>query len=223
MRLGAWFGHAVLLGAVFGTGCGGASTSSPSAAVAAFADALREGRHEDAYALMSEDYRTRVTFREFQEHVRDQRAETDEIVESLRDAGGEVEVEAQIEYGDGERALLVQEGDEWRLATNLANFYDQSTPRGALRSFVRAMERKRYDVVLDLVPMADREGMTVDRMREAYEGESREAIERMLTALRENIDNPIEVVGDRATMPYGERATALLVFEDGVWRIESPE
>jgi hypothetical protein len=45
--------------------------------------------------------------------------------------------------------------------------------------------------VLELVPSADREGMSVERMREAYEGESREAIERMLTALRENIDNPI--------------------------------
>ena len=42
------------------------------------------------------------------------------------------------------------------IASNVVDFYDQSTPRAALRSFVRAMERERYDVVLRMVPNADR-------------------------------------------------------------------
>ncbi len=85
------------------------------------------------------------------------------------------------------------------------------------------MERERYDVVLRMVPNADREGMSVDRMREAWSGEGREEVERLLENLRANLDAPIEEVGDRATMPYGDRFTAEFVREDGIWKIEDPD
>ncbi|MCZ7680424.1 MAG: hypothetical protein M5U28_17335 [Sandaracinaceae bacterium] len=62
--------------------------------------------------------------------------------------------------------------------------------------------------------------MTEERMREAYEGEGREEIERQLASLRASLDNPIEEVGDRATMVYGDRFRVQFVREDGVWRIE---
>ena len=77
--------------------------------------------------------------------------------------------------------------------------------------------------VMRFVPKADREGMTVERMKQAWEVENREEIERIVANLRANLDNPIEVVGDRATMPYGERFRVQFVREDGVWRIEDPD
>ncbi len=204
-------------------GCGGISPgATPDGAVAAFAAALRDGRTGDAYALMSEGYRQRVTLEEFDRLLREQAGEASETARALR-RRGPPEEEALVEYGEGDRVRLVREGGEWRVATDLVDFYDHSSPRAALRAFVRAMERRRYDVVLRLIPEADREGMSEEGMRESWDGEGREEVERLLANLRAALDNPIEEVGDRATMPYGERFRMQFVREDGLWRIEDPD
>lgn len=204
--------------------CGGASAGgTPEGTVAAYAEALRSGRYEDAYGMMSQAYRRRVPLAEFRQKLTTDAAEASEAAEALARTAGPPEVTAAVPYGDGEEVELVHEDGSWRIAGNIADFYDQSAPRAALRSFVRAMERRRYDVVMRFVPEADREGMTVERMREAWEGEGREEIERLVANLRASLDNPIEIVGDRATMPYGERFTVQFVREDGVWRIEDPD
>lgn len=205
-------------------GCGGMSAgATPESAVASFAGALRDGRTRDAYALMSEAYRRRVPLEEFERFFRDYPREVSETARTLSARRGRSEQEARIAYGEGEQLRLVREGGDWRVATDVVDFYDQSTPRVALRSFVRAMERRRYDVVLRLIPEADREGMSEPRMREAWEGEGREEVERLLANLRAALDNPIEEVGDRATMIYGDRFRVQFVREDGDWRIEDPD
>jgi hypothetical protein len=206
------------------TGClGGSAGATPESAVAAFASALREGRVRDAYSLMSASYRRRVSYEEFERYFRDYPVEVRETARALSQRRGPAEEEAHVEYGEGEQLRLVREGGDWRVATDLVDFYDQTTPRAALRSFVRAMERRRYDVVLRLIPEPDREGMTEERMREAWEGEGREAVERLLANLRAALDNPIEEVGDRATMVYGDRFRVQFVRERGAWRIEDPD
>ena len=206
------------------SGCGaGASQATPERAVHAFATAVREGRHEDAYDMMAADYRRRVPFDEFQRHLTEHPAEARELVESMSSLSDEPEVVATVPVGDGEELAMVEEDGEWRLAGNVVDFYDQSSPRAALRSFVRAMERQRYDVVMRFVPDADRQGMTVGQMEKSWQEEGREDIERLLSNLRVSLDNPIEIVGDRATMPYGERYTVQFVREDGVWKIEDPD
>lgn len=206
------------------SGCAGLSAgATPESAVASFASALREGRTRDAYALMSESYRRRVPFEEFERYFRDYPVEVRETARSLSARRGRPEEEARVTYGEGEQLRLVREGGDWRVATDVVDFYDQSSPRAALRAFVRAMERRRYDVVLRLIPEADREGMSEERMREAWEGEGREEVERLLANLRASLDNPIEEVGDRATMVYGDRFRVQFVRERGAWRIEDPD
>ena len=205
-------------------GCSGpAATAGPEETLAEFARALRERRFDDAWSLMDDGYRRRVTREQFRARLAQSAAETAETAEALGHAIGPAEQEAVVRYGTGESVRLVRDDAGWRVATPVVDFYDQSTPRAALRAFVRAMERRRYDVVLRLVPAADREGMTVERMRAAWEGDSREEIERLVATLRGALDRPIEEVGDRATMPYGERFTAELVREDGAWKIEDPD
>jgi hypothetical protein len=209
---------------VLSAGCGaGTGSDTPETTVATFAGALREGRYEDAYELMSRSYQRRVTLEEFRRRLTDNPEEAREAAEALARPDGPPEETAVVTYADGEQVQMVRESGDWRIATNIVDFYDQSTPRATLRSFLRAMERERYDVVMRFVPNADREGMTVERMREAWSGEGREEIERLLANLRANLDAPIEEVGDRATMPYGERFTAEFVREDGVWKVEDPD
>ena len=149
--------------------------------------------------------------------------EARDIATLLTRIDGDPEVSAIVRYADGQELTLTQEDGVWRITGNPANLYDQTTPRAAIRAFVRAMERRRYDIVLRFVPNASREGMDEARLRESFEGEGREEVERLLASLRANLDNPIEEVGDRATMSYGEGAAVQMVLEDVLWKIEDPD
>ncbi len=204
-------------------GCGRGGHRTPESALEAFSEALRERDYASAYRLLAKEYRAEVTLHEFRERLERNPEERDELSALLARPAGESRITAEVPYGDGEVLRLRFEGGRWRLVGNVFDFYDQSTPRAALRSFVRAIERRRYDVVLRFVPNADREGMTEERLREAWEGPSREAIARLVENLRANLDNPITRTGDHATMPYGDRFTAELLFEDGVWKVQDPE
>jgi hypothetical protein len=174
---------------------------------------------------MSADYRRRVSQAEFARHLAENPAEAREAADALARADGPASQRADVRLADGDSVTLVRDAGDWRIATNLADFYDQSTPRAALRSFVRAMERERYDMVLRFVPDADREGMTEARMRAAFSEEGRDETSRLLTALRAALDAPLEEVGDHATLRYGEdgRRVARLRREDGLWKIEDPD
>jgi hypothetical protein len=208
------------------SGCGGGAVErAPELVVRDFAGALRGGRPADAYALMSSAYRRRVSLEEFRRHLTDSPAEAREAAASLEQPDGPATQIARVLLADGDTVELVRDGADWRIATNLVDFYDQSTPRAAIRSFVRAMERARYDVVLRFVPEADREGMSAERMRTSFAGEGREEIARLLTELRAGLDAPIEEIGDHATLRYGEgnRRTARLIREGGSWKVEDPD
>jgi hypothetical protein len=98
--------------------------------------------------------------------------------------------------------------------------YDQSTPRAALRSFLRAVEAERYDVVLRFVPNRYRETMTVAKVREQFLGTHAETTQDIVRRLRENVNAPIQETGDRAEMPYGDRHVVQFTREDGVWRLK---
>lgn len=197
--------------------------ATPEVTLARFAAALRDGRVEDAYRMMSERYRRRVSLVDFQRSVADDARQTSQTAQALTRPRGRALQEAVVEYGEGESVRLVREAGAWRVVTDIVNYYDQSTPRAALRTFVRAMERERYDVILRLIPVRDREGMTVERLRADLSGEGREEAERLVANLRTALHNPIEEVGDRATMTYAERFRVQFVREQGVWRIEDPD
>jgi hypothetical protein len=107
--------------------------------------------------------------------------------------------------------------------TPVTDFYSQRTPRDALRSFVRAMERRRLDVLPHFVPNEYRRGMDDAHLRRLFEDERAEETETLLQNLRAHLEDPIEVTGERAAMPYAERFTVLFVREDGVWKIEDPD
>jgi len=51
----------------------------------------------------------------------------------------------------------------------------------------------------------------------------REELTRTSQRLAGFLDAPIEVVGDRATMPYGESYTARFLREDERWKLEEME
>jgi hypothetical protein len=216
---------ALLVVAVLAAGC--ASTRpGPNETINAYTQALRENRYTDAYRMLSADTRRSVPYEDFERIARERPEEVRETVRWLDQVDPNAPVTARMELASGESIVLLQENGQWRLDPAVLEFYGQHTPRQTLRSFVRALERRRYDVLLRFVPRRLATGLTAETLRQAWErGAEADDVQRMLTNLRASLERPIEVIGDRATMQYGPtgRYIAQMIREDGVWKIEDPE
>jgi len=129
---------------------------------------------------------------------------------------------AKVTLDDGSELELEQGPDGFRVVDPVARYYAQSTPRAALLSFIRAVEHERWDIVLALMPRAEREGLDAAQLGR-HLTQKREELTRTVALLAVSRNEPIEVVGDRATMPYRESFTARFVREDGLWKLEDPD
>ena len=107
-----------------------------------------------------------------------------------------------------------------RDASNPLGFYDQSTPKAALRSFIRAYRLERWDIMLRFVPNQYREKMDAAKMKAQFTGPSKEQVETLMNTLEANVDEPIVERGNDARMSYGDRFEVKFVKEDGVWKLK---
>jgi hypothetical protein len=202
-------------------GCAAGSGAGPREAVRSYALALREGRTQDAYSLLSSEARSRLSLPEFQRMVAENGREIEDISAGLLAPAQVPRVTATLTSPDGERLLLVYEGDGWHVDGSALDLYSQETPEATVASFVRAFNNKRYDVLLRFVPESKREGLSADQLKQAWEGEQRQQLEQLTQALRASLPNlRVEVLGTRATVAYGAGGTVELVHELGAWRIE---
>lgn len=204
--------------ALGGAACGG--NKGPSQTLDRYGRALKNRDFGTAYDLMSSSFRGKVSREDYVRMMRDNAREVDETADRLRGKKGSLEVSAEFEYGLGDKMLLVQEDGKWKIAANPLGFYDQSTPRNALRSFVRAYRLERWDVMLRFVPNAYREKMNPEKMKAQFTGPSREQIDTLVNNLEGNIDEPIVERGNDARMSYGDRFTVQFVKEDGAWKLK---
>jgi hypothetical protein len=213
---------AVLLGGSAQLGCGaGGASLGPRETLRAYAVALREQRIADAYGLLSRDARIRLSLPEFTRMVTENGREIEDISRSLLEPAEAPKITATLTSPDGDTLRLVYEGDAWHVDGSAFDLYGQATPRAALESFLRAYTNKRYDVLLRFVPDQKRQGLSADQLKQAWEGDQRQQLERLTQALRASLPNlRIEVLGTRATVAYGPGANVELVQEQGTWRIE---
>lgn len=194
--------------------------TGPTQTLDAYGRALKDRDFAEAYELMSASFRGKVSREDYVRMMRDNPREVDETADRLRGKKGNLEVTAEFEYGLGDRMLLVQEGGSWRIAANPLGFYDQSTPRNALRSFLRAYHLERWDVMLRFVPNAYREKMDAAKMKAQFTGPSREQMETLIRTLEANVDEPIIERGNDAKMNYGDRFKVEFTKEDGAWKLK---
>lgn len=199
--------------------CNGTSTG-PTSTLDSYAEALQKKDYGRAYDMMSASFRAKYSREDFVRMMRDNPQEVRETAQRLKEGHRDVEVTAEFRYGLGDSMRLVREGDTWRIASDPVAFYSQTTPRDALRSFVRAYRLERWELMLRFVPKDYRDKMTVEKLREQFQGQHRDEIALMMDMIEANLDEPIDDKGNEARMPYGERFEVSFVREDGLWRIQ---
>lgn len=200
--------------------CGGGRAEDPHSVLRAYSHALDEGRAEDAYRMLSEEARRGVSLEAFRRMVRDNPEEVREIARALSRPTATPIVTAVVTSSTGQELQLVLENGRWKVEATAIDLYAQDTPRHAIQGFVRAIERKRYDVVLKYVPDSHREGLDATKLKSAWEGHDKEEMDQVVASLKQALPSAsIEETGDRATMPYSQ-GTMQLVRERGLWKIE---
>jgi len=208
-----------VLGLVGGaSGC--ARGTGPDQTLDRYGVALKNHDFAIAYDLMSSNFRVKVTRDDYVRTMRDNSREVNETADRLRGKKGNLEVSAEFEYGLGDTMRMVQEDGQWKIATYPLGFYDQSTPKAALRSFIRAYRLERWDVMLRFVPNSYREKMDAKKMQAQFTGPSREQMENLINTLEANVDEPITERGNDARMSYGDRYTVQFLKEDGAWKLK---
>jgi hypothetical protein len=197
-----------------------AAGKGPNQTLDSYGVALKNHDFGAAYDLMSSSFRGKVSRDDYVRMMRDNGREVNETADRLHGRKGSMEVSAEFEYGLGDTMRLVQEAGQWRIATNPLGFYDQSTPKAALRSFIRAYRLERWDVMLRFVPNSYREKMNGPKMQAQFTGPSREQMENLINTLEANVDEPIIERGNDARMSYGDRYTVQFLKEDGAWKLK---
>jgi hypothetical protein len=192
----------------------------PQSVLHAYARALEEGRADDAYRMLSDEARRGISLEAFRRLCKDSPDEVREIGRALERPTAPPVVTATITSPSGQELHLVLENGKWKVEAAAVELYAQDTPRHAIQGFVRALERKRYDIVMRYVPDSHKEGLDSAKLKTSWEGEEREEMEQVLAALKQALPtSTIEETGDRASMPYGA-GTIQLVREHGLWKIE---
>jgi hypothetical protein len=211
-----------LLLQVLGSGCGGRGVPrSPEDVVHAFAAALAEDRLERAYKLLSPAQRESLSYDDFKKKIHTNPSESKALSQALRQVR-RVRVQALVELADGRQLMLAQEGSKFGIDEPLSDFYSQASPRDALRSFVAAVEASRWDVLLALMPAADRDQLDAAALEHSLSSRIEE-LTRLAALLATALDAPIEIVGERATLSYGESFSMRFVRESDGWKVEDPE
>jgi hypothetical protein len=192
----------------------------PQSALRTYARALQDGRADDAYRMLSDEARRGISLEAFRRMVKDSPEEVREIGRSLERPTAAPVVTATVTSPSGQELHLVLENGKWKVDASAVDLYAQDTPRHAIAGFVRALERRRYDIVMRYVPEAHKEGLDATKLKSAWEGTEKEEMEQVLAALKQALPTAtIEEAGERATMPYGA-GTMQLVREHGLWKIE---
>lgn len=210
----------VLCGLVWAAAACGGPTKTPTTVLQQYSLALQKKNFDVAYALMSEQFRARHSKEEFVRMMKENDREVRETAQRLKRAHKAFKVSAEFRFGLGDTMRLVQQNGRWRIATNPIHFYSFATPREALRSFIRAYNLKRWDVMLRYVPNKYRQRMNVEKMKKQFHGDNRESVASMMSMLEANIDEPIQDKGNEARMPYGDHYEVKFLREEGRWKIQ---
>jgi hypothetical protein len=195
--------------------------NDPQSVIRAYARDLEDGRADAAYRLLSDEARRGISLEAFRRMMSDDPEGVREIGRSLDRPTAAPVVSAIVTSPSGQELNLALEDGHWRIDGSAIDLYAADTPRRAIEGFVRAVERKRFDIVMHYVPETHKEGLDAAKLRAAWEGPEKDEIAQVIAGLKQALPSAtIEESGERATMAYGA-GTLQLVREHGLWKIEN--
>ena len=209
------------------SGC--AAPRTPSDTLRAYASAVENGQVERAYALLSTEAKRGMSLDGYRRMVRENPTDAKDLARALARPSGDPVVTATATTPSGDEITLVYEHGVWRIDGQSIDLYGQATPKQAVRAFLRAFERKRYDILMRFVPDAKKGDGTLPpldeaRLRESWEGPQKDDMRRVTQGVAAALtSSPIEESADHASLPYGGSGTLTLLREHGVWKVEKLE
>jgi hypothetical protein len=194
-----------------------------------YSRAIDEGRAEEAYALLSTEAKRGMSLEAFRRILRESPEEMKEMAHSLARSSSTPIVKAKVTTAQGEELILIYEHGSWRIDGDSIDLYSQMTPKQTVKSFLRAMKNKRYDILLRFVPDDKKvasesvPALNEERLKTSFEGPQKEEMSQIAQGLEAAMRDgtAIETIGDRATLPYGAGDALQMVREHGLWKIEA--
>jgi hypothetical protein len=206
---------------LLGIGCH-QGQSKPAAQLLRYLDLLHRGKVAAAYGLLSEEYRGACDLQCFTRRAAAQRGAVESMRSQVRAGAYQVELRAGVQLGAQELRLggPPDKRGAWLLSGDPLDFYPQDAEAGplrALRSFLAAVERRRYDVVLRFVPAKLHREVSEADLRARWEGPEQKSLREQVELVRQHLGEPLVVEGAEARLPLGERREVRLVQEGGRW------
>jgi hypothetical protein len=195
----------------------------PAATVASFGAALERGDLRAAYLLTSLEFQRRMPYDAFAAGLATAGGEPAALGGRLIAEADAVAPRVELTLALGEQVPLVLEAGHWRIDGPVYEAWGQATPRAALQTFIRALDARRYDIVLRLVPDRYRAGLSADRLRAFWEGDRKDEHQALLARVRAAVHGSLTETGDEARLLLAPDRTVKLVREGGQWKIEDPE
>ena len=195
----------------------------PAATMASFGAALARGDLRAAYQLTSLAFQRRMPYEAFAAQLTAAGSEPAALGQRLVAEAGAAAPRVEVTLELGEEVPLVLESGRWRIDGPVYEAWGQATPRAVVRTFIRALDARRYDIVLRLVPDRYRAGLSAERLRAFWEGEQRVEHQALLARIRAAAQAPVTETGDEARLSVAPDRVVRLEREAGQWKIEDPD
>ena len=195
----------------------------PAATISSFGAALARGDLRAAYQLTSVAFQRRMPYEAFAAALTAGGSESGALGQRLVTEASAVVPRVAVTLELGEEVPLVLEGGRWRIDGPVYEAWGQATPRAAVRTFIRALDARRYDILLRLVPDRYRAGLSAERLRGFWEGDHKEEHQALLARVRAAAPGPLTETGDEARLLVAPDRVVRLVREGGQWKIEDPD
>ena len=174
---------------------------------------------------MSPAYQGSVSLNEFRQRFEANPAERLALSAQLARTPQATAMQTRMYFRDHPGPIvLIHTKEGPRLSGAGLEFYDQSSPEATVRSLLQALTAQRYDILLRLMPQAQKAGLTPAALEAALKtAPQQQALHQLRLALTHSSQPAIEEVGDHATMTYGDHRCMQLVREQGTWKIATLE
>ncbi len=191
--------------------CGARQGKDPQSLLKQYILALEQNNPTEAYGLLSESTKQRVSKADFTARWRVARLERQQQKKYLSGLMSQpIGVRAQITYPSGAEVKLIWVNDQWKIEEGIVMAVQTPTPLDAVKAFVLAVEERNYPWLMKLL---------TQRMKKEIEQE----IMNRLMAIKAAMKEEIRVKNRRAVFSYGPGKYIELIKEGDQWRVKHIE